>query len=130
MHVAPHTRQESEHHAPPQVDRSPPPPLPGGFKVGDTVYFTGTSQDFPSGNRLEPGKQGEVMGPATLESHKGKGVEVKFPGNTGTVDCYLTTVRSRPPITACFATARRVRSHSLRACGRMHVAPRVRAPRV
>ena len=41
------------------------------------------------------GEQGEVVGPATSESHKGKGVEVRFPGNKGTVSCYLNQVRRR-----------------------------------
>jgi len=39
------------------------------------------------------GQQGEVTGPATLEHHKGPGVAVRFPGNTGMVNCRLTQVR-------------------------------------
>ena len=32
------------------------------------------SETFENGDRVEDGKQGEVVGPATSESHKGKGV--------------------------------------------------------
>ena len=67
--------------------------LPGGFKVGDKVFFTGANHTFPSGNKLVHGQQGEVRGPATVESHKGKAVAVLYPGNTGSIDCRLTNVR-------------------------------------
>ena len=78
-----------------QVSREPPPPLPGGYTVGQQVYFTGSSKAFESGSRLEHGKQGEVVGPATSESHKGKGVAVSFPGNKRGVECYLSQARCR-----------------------------------
>ena len=68
-------------------------PLPGGYRVGEKVFFTGPSETFPSGNKLVHGQQGEVTGPATSENTKGKGVAVLFPGNKGNVDCYLIQVR-------------------------------------
>ena len=77
-----------------QVSREPPPPLPGGYVVGDKVCYMGTGETFDSGNRLEHGKQGEVVGPATSETHRGKGVAVLFPGNKGAINCYLTNVRA------------------------------------
>ena len=52
---------------------------------------------FGHGDRLEHGKQGEVVGPATCESHKGKGVEVRFPGNKGAINCRLHQVRYIEP---------------------------------
>ena len=76
-----------------QVSRDAPPPLPGGYTVGDQVFFTGASETFPSGDKLVHGQQGEVTGPAALETHKGKGVAVRFPGNKGNVGCPLTQVR-------------------------------------
>ena len=76
-----------------QVSRAAPPALPGGYKVGDQVFFTGASETFPSGDKLVHGQQGEVTGPAALETHKGKGVAVRFPGNKGNVECLLTQVR-------------------------------------
>ena len=78
-----------------QVSREPPSPLPGGYAVGEQVYFTGTGETYESGNRVVHGQQGEVVGPATLESHKGKGVEVRFPGNKSAINCRLTSVRRR-----------------------------------
>ena len=76
-----------------QVSRGAPPPLPGGYTVGEKVFYTDTNQTFPSGNKLVHGQQGEVTGPATAETHKGKGVDVRFPGNKGDVCCYLIEVR-------------------------------------
>ena len=67
--------------------------LPGGWKRKDLPYFTGSSHAFPSGDKLVHGQQGEVVGPATLETHKGKGVNVRFPGNTASIECFLNTVR-------------------------------------
>ena len=67
--------------------------LPGGYKVDEKVFFTGASHTLPSGNEVVHGQQGEVTGPATVESIKGKGVEVRFPGNKGSVNCYVTQVR-------------------------------------
>ena len=75
------------------MSRSAPPPLPGGYKVSDKVFFTGTSDTLSNGDKVVHGQQGEVMGPATSESYKGKGVVVLFPGNKYNVSCYLTSVR-------------------------------------
>ena len=78
-----------------KVSREPPPPLPGDYSAGELVYFTGKSHTFKSGDRLEHGKQGEVVGPGTGESHRGKGVRVRFPGNEGATNCWLNQVRRR-----------------------------------
>ena len=78
------------------MSRDAPPPLPGGFKVGEKVFFTGASETFASGNKLVKlvyGQQGEVAGPVATGSVKGKGLAVRFPGNKGYVNCYLNTVR-------------------------------------
>ena len=77
------------------LSHEPPPPLPGGFVLGEQVYYTGESKTFESGDWLEHGKQGEVVAPATGESHKGNGVRVRFPGNKGATYCYLNQVRRR-----------------------------------
>ena len=86
-----------------KVSHEPPLPLPGGYTAGEQVYFTGKSCTFKSGDRLEHGKQGEVAGPGTGESHKGNGVRVLFPGNEGVTNCYLSQVcrksrRSQPQL--------------------------------
>ena len=73
--------------------------LPGGYKVDEKVFFTGASETAPSGHKWVHGQQGEVTGPAG-EALKGKGVDVLFPGNTGNVNCYLTTVHRLPAVPA------------------------------
>ena len=75
------------------MSRAAPPPLPGGYKVGEKVFFTGASETWDDGDKLVHGQQGEVVGPATIETHKGKGVAVRFPCNKGNVECYLYAVR-------------------------------------
>ena len=88
------------------MSRDAPPPLPGGYKVGDKLFYTGASETVPSGEKLVHGQQGEVVGPATVETHKGKGVAVLFPGIKITIACYLGEVRHpraapQPPPRLC-----------------------------
>ena len=70
-----------------------PPPLPGGYTVGEKVFYTAASQTLSNGNKLVHSQQGEVTGPATVETYKGKGVNALFPGNKGSVLCLLASVR-------------------------------------
>ena len=77
------------------VSREPPPPLPGGYAVGEQVYYTWAGETLESGDRVVHGEQGEVVGPATFESLRGKGVAVLFPGNKRAVECYLSQVRRK-----------------------------------
>ena len=60
--------------APPTVRSTTEPPtaLPGGYTVGDEVFFTGVSKTWENGNRLVYGGKGEVTSPAT-EATEGKG---------------------------------------------------------
>ena len=77
-----------------QVSRDAPPPLPGGYTVGDKVFYTGANDTLPSGiNKLVHGQQGEVTGPPNSETLKDKCVAVRFPGNMGSIACSLTSVR-------------------------------------
>ena len=78
-----------------QVSRDAPPPLPGGYKVGDKVFYTAANHNFADGDKLRHGQQGEVTGPPTLANVKGKGVKVLFTGNKGNVDCDLSHVCRR-----------------------------------
>ena len=74
------------------MSRDPQPPLPGGYTVGEQVYYTGKSHTFEDGDdRVEHGQQGEVVGSATSV----KGVVVRFPGNKNMVECYLSQVRRK-----------------------------------
>ena len=61
-------------------------PLVGGFTLGEQIYYTGPSETFESGDRIEHGQRGEVVGPGSL-AHKGKGVKVLFPGNKDPISC-------------------------------------------
>ena len=77
-----------------ELSRSPPPPLPGGYKLGEKLYFIGGSETFHDGDRLVHGEQGEVMGPST----KTKGnLLIKFPNNTGNIGCMLENLSRSPP---------------------------------
>ena len=62
------------------------------------LFFVGGSQTYPSGNKLVHGQRGEVVGPATGENTKGKALKMRFPGNKGTIDCYLTLLSREPPV--------------------------------
>ena len=68
------------------------PPLPGGYKVGDKVFYTGANETASNGDKWVHGQQGEVVGPATGKE-RNTHVNVLFPGNKGNVECLLTTVR-------------------------------------
>ena len=77
-----------------QVSRDAPLPLPGGYRLGEKVFFTGLlSKTWDNGDKVVHGQQGEVVGPAPTERTKGKGVRVLFPGNKGSVACILNEVR-------------------------------------
>ena len=74
-----------------QVSRDAPP-LPGGYKVGEKIFYTWASETASNGEKWVHGQQGEVMG-AAIGALEGKGVSLRFPGNKGNVTCWLTTVR-------------------------------------
>ena len=68
---------------------------PERYEKGHRTYFVGENETFPSGDKLEYGQLGTVVGPATGE-WKGEGVSVQFPGNKGPVNCLFTQVRATP----------------------------------
>ena len=74
------------------LSRERPPPLPDGFASDDTVYFSGNSQEFTSGDRLEFGLRGTVVGPARAV----EGLTVLFDGNKGTVQVFLNQLSREP----------------------------------
>ena len=90
-----------------QVSHESPAPLPGGYAVGEQVYYTWAGETLESGDRVVHGEQGEVVGPITSESHKGKGVGVLFPGNKRATGCYLDQVRRRRRRAATHSSPRR-----------------------
>ena len=66
--------------------------LPGGYKAGEKVLYTGDSETASNGEKWVHGQQGEVMGPCDGEDGE-EGLLMLFPGNTGSVECPLTEVR-------------------------------------
>ena len=80
------------------LSRSPPPPLPGGYAVGEEVYYTGNSQTWDDGDKLTHGESGEVTGhPPSDDPDFGKCVSVMFPGNKDNIHCFLTNLSRTPP---------------------------------
>jgi hypothetical protein len=75
-----------------QVSRDAPPPLPGGYKVGEKVFCAVASKTFPSGIKVVHGQQGEVAGPG-FGYDKDQRVAVRFSGIKANANCYLTSVR-------------------------------------
>ena len=82
-----------------ELSRTPPPPLPGGYVVGEKVYFTGETYTFRSGYKLTHGQRGEVAGPLPRgDPDFGKGVAVRIPGNeVSDVGCLPTDLSRAPP---------------------------------
>ena len=78
------------------LSRTPPPPLPGGYAVGEKVYFTGMSMTFEDGDKLTHGQSGEVVGPANRADGQAR-LAMRFPGNKGDVECSLTQLSREPP---------------------------------
>ena len=66
-----------------ELSFEPAPPLPGGFAVGDMLYFTGRDQTFENGDMVEHGEAGEVMG-----TFGDKGLAMLFPENDLLTDCH------------------------------------------
>lgn len=72
--------------------------LSGGLKVGDTVFYVAPSQALPSGDRLDYGARGEVVGPSGVgDGGDYQRVAVQFPNNTGPVACYYQALSHEPP---------------------------------
>ena len=69
----------------PPLRGSGEPLLPGGYEVGEKVFFTGASQTLSNGDKVMHGQQGKVTGACTSKALKGKGVNLRFPGNKGLV---------------------------------------------
>ena len=78
-----------------ELSRSPPLPLPGGYKLGEMLYYIAESETFDDGDRLVHGEQGEVVGPG-IGDLEGR-LDIKFPNNKGNVNCTLDALSRSPP---------------------------------
>ena len=81
------------------LSRQEPPPLPGGYHVGETVYWVGCTELFHSGRTIVHGQAGEVAGDPPLHSPVfGKGVAVIFAGHRLNHACWDAEIsHAKPP---------------------------------
>jgi hypothetical protein len=79
------------------LSRSPPPPLPGGFSIGQKVYYTGDSKTLASGNWLVFGEPCEIMGPTDSTEPQPDQLNVQFPGRDKHVNCKLSSLSRLQP---------------------------------
>ena len=87
-----------------ELSRCPPPPLPGGYTLGEMVYFLGASQRFydGSGDRLVHGEQGEVVGPGEegkfiLGAWRRESLSIRFKFNKEHIFILLDDLSRSPP---------------------------------
>ena len=81
----------------PSLSRSPPPPLPGGYKAGEKLYYIGAGETVSTGDRIVYGEQGEVMGPAVAKRLGEERLAIKFPNNKGLIACLRGNLSRSPP---------------------------------
>jgi len=75
-----------------------PPTMPEGYKVGDSVVYSGEGITFGSSGELRPGAKGEVVGGSTVgDGMDHARVAVKFPGRKRSVNVCLAEVSRAPP---------------------------------
>ena len=98
------------------LSRIPPPPLPGGYALGDKVYYTGKSMTIRS-NQYTHGQLGVVTGqPERGNPMFGKGVVVMF--SESNVNVYLPEISRTPPtLPGGFAVGEMVFSTALKRYG-------------
>mmetsp|Transcript_7619 Transcript_7619/g.19449 ORF Transcript_7619/g.19449 Transcript_7619/m.19449 type:complete len:914 (+) Transcript_7619:103-2844(+) len=75
-----------------------PPVIPGGYSVGDRVYWCGMNWTFPNGDRLKFGAEGEVAGRSCVgDGLDDERVAVNFARNKGAVAMRLPEISHEPP---------------------------------
>ncbi|CAE8632265.1 unnamed protein product [Polarella glacialis] len=83
----------------PALLSSQPPTIPGGYSVGDRVYWCGMNWTFPNGDRLKFGSEGEVAGRSCVgDGLDDRRVAVSFRGNRGAVAMRLPEISSQYPV--------------------------------
>lgn len=69
-----------------------PPALPGGFQVGQDVFYVDDAYQFPTGDFVMYGGKGIAMGAHAMEGY----IYVKFPKNTWNVNCHVKQLSKTP----------------------------------
>mmetsp|Transcript_37161 Transcript_37161/g.81101 ORF Transcript_37161/g.81101 Transcript_37161/m.81101 type:complete len:647 (-) Transcript_37161:61-2001(-) len=82
-----------------QISRDPPV-IPGGYKLGDRVFYGGPSRTAGcNGDRLTFGALGEVAGKATSSRSSSRAdISVVFPGNEDAADVRLAEISHEAPV--------------------------------
>ena len=62
--------------------------LPDGFLRDQTVFYTGATETFESGDQIVYGRAGTVSGPSM--DRPAKRVAVRFEGNARPIDCWIS----------------------------------------
>ena len=62
------------------------------------MYYTYTNETVSTGDKLEYGAKGVVVGPATGPITKGQGLKMQFPGKKDPIDCFLTQLSRTKPV--------------------------------
>merc|ERR1712151_511735 len=74
------------------------PVIPGGYKVGDLLYYSGEMQIYDDGDRLTFGLMGEVVSRSTAgNSSDDRRLKVLFNGNNMPISVFLTQVSRDEP---------------------------------
>merc|ERR1712151_932029 len=74
------------------------PVIPGGFKVGDRLYYIGEQQVYDDGDRLLFGLPGEVVSRSTAgNASDDRRLKVLFDGNNMPISVFLTQVSREAP---------------------------------
>lgn len=75
-----------------------PTTLPGGFKLGEEVYYSGPPMEFKDGDRLNWAAKGTVTGPCTAgDKDDDKYVSVLFQKNKNNVFTKIAALVREPP---------------------------------
>eukprot|EP00929_Paragymnodinium_shiwhaense_P114653 TRINITY_DN83114_c0_g1_i1.p1 TRINITY_DN83114_c0_g1~~TRINITY_DN83114_c0_g1_i1.p1 ORF type:complete len:643 (+),score=211.59 TRINITY_DN83114_c0_g1_i1:135-2063(+) len=81
-----------------QMSRTPPV-IPGGYMVGDEIYFCGERESFSNGDVLCFGLVGEVQGRSTTgDAADERRLRALFDGHKAGITIFLNQVTKEPPV--------------------------------
>ena len=71
--------------------------MPEGYRFGETLYFIGSTQVSPDGDKMVHGQQCVVMGPAA-PPHEKTALLMQFTDHESYVKCIIENLSSDPPV--------------------------------